>query len=324
MAILRNFILPLLASLFLTGCYETTEVYLYQQPVLCLNALVTPGEPINVSVTRTWRWDDPQGGDTAYVDDATITIKANGSPVTPDYLPAQGDFIEIQASSPRWGQASGSVTVPRAVPIESINWKGLDERMRLDQGAYYNTLFMRFALDASVNFNDPANVDNYYNISWYTEGPDTSSQAEFSLFNLVYEAEPLFGEHLDVFTQVTGGTVDGYTFFTDRQIAGKPYSLKMTFKDAYFTDSWLKDSGAPDTDCSITFTLNTLSESYYKWCLYQWCVTNGLNDFSSVGLGQPVWGYSNVSTGAGIIAATTPSTYTIHLSDYLNTKLSTP
>ena len=42
-----------------------------------------------------------------------------------------------------------------------------------------------------------------------------------------------------------------------------------------------------------------------------------LGGFIDVGLAEPIWGYSNVSTGAGVVAARTPYTVTLNLKDFL-------
>ncbi|MDE5850237.1 MAG: hypothetical protein K2H38_08860 [Muribaculaceae bacterium] len=44
----------------------------------------------------------------------------------------------------------------------------------------------------------------------------------------------------------------------------------------------------------------------------------------TVGLSEPVWGYSNVSTGAGVVAAQSPATVKIDLSDFLLKALENP
>ena len=63
---------------------------------------------------------------------------------------------------------------------------------------------------------------------------------------------------------------------------------------------------------TIEITLNSLSESYYKHVLSVWVSNDGISGIlGGVGLGDPTWESSNVSTGAGVIAAVAPSTIKI-------------
>ncbi len=59
MAILR-YILFLLSATILTSCYEEFNPAIDTQPVLCMNALITAGEPIEVEITHTWMFNDKQ------------------------------------------------------------------------------------------------------------------------------------------------------------------------------------------------------------------------------------------------------------------------
>ncbi len=71
-------------------------------------------------------------------------------------------------------------------------------------------------------------------------------------------------------------------------------------------------------DCELILELNTISESYYNWGSYLWQYEDGLLvGLGDLGLGDPVWAYSNVSTGAGVVAARSVATYTIKLKDFL-------
>lgn len=115
MAILK-YILLLFAATLLTGCYENFNPEVDTRPVLCLNSIITAGEPIEVKVSRTWLYNDTNAQRDHSVHDATVTILANGKIVGPDYLPAEGDRIGIVAESPTYGCASAEVIVPLPHP----------------------------------------------------------------------------------------------------------------------------------------------------------------------------------------------------------------
>lgn len=71
--------------------------------------------------------------------------------------------------------------------------------------------------------------------------------------------------------------------------------------------------------------LNTVSKSYYNWAIYKWNADNGINgDLADIGLAESKWGYSNVSTGAGVVAAQSTSEVTIDLKNFLKSAIGNP
>lgn len=68
--------------------------------------------------------------------------------------------------------------------------------------------------------------------------------------------------------------------------------------------------------------LTTVSKSYYNWAVYKWNVDEGITgDLSDIGLAESKWGYSNVSSGAGVVAAQASSKFTIDLKEFLKKTL---
>lgn len=113
MAILR-YIIPVLLSSVLAGCYEDFNPEIDTKPVLCLNSLITAGKPIDVQVTHTWIFNDEKSERNHDVPDASIVIFANERIVSSDYLPKEGDRIRIVADSQTYGTATAEVVVPYA------------------------------------------------------------------------------------------------------------------------------------------------------------------------------------------------------------------
>ena len=61
-----------------------------------------------------------------------------------------------------------------------------------------------------------------------------------------------------------------------------------------------------------------MSPSYYNWANYIWQRDSGtLTELGDYGFGDPIWGYSNVSSGAGVVAAQSKSVCTIDLTDFI-------
>lgn len=331
MAILKKFIM-LLLPLLLAGCYEDFTPDIDTKPVLCLNSIITAGEPIEVEVSRTWLYTDEAGERDHSVTDATVSIYVNGALVGADYLAQEGDAIRIVAESKAYGRAEAEVVVPVSVPIASLTWDAVvTDSWEID---YDHDLWTRanisrtyrFDLKAKMKIDDPAAAVNYYQFTYAAfpeeEEPEPGTSVwrpmDFYPGTFKYEAEPIFSEHIGQYEAITGANdAYGFTFFTDRQFSGKSYTLNLQFNDMRYS---IRDSEySPElVDCGLELTLYTVSPSYYNWCVYRWNVDSGfISDFGDVGLGDPVWGYSNVSTGAGVVAAQSASTYTINLSDFL-------
>lgn len=164
---------------------------------------------------------------------------------------------------------------------------------------------------------DPAE-ENYYKFSYFTTPeyeilPDGWQMNVLSINYMNYEMEPIFSEHIGIFESIMGGDVQGFTFFSDRQFYGKTYTLNLQFNNCMF--QYYKGE-VPD--CNVHFVIYNISPSYYNWANYIWQRDYGtLGEFSDYGLGDPIWGYSNVSSGAGVIAAETPAIATLNLTDFI-------
>lgn len=314
----------MLAVLF-SGCTEDFIPAVDSKPVLCINSLITAGEPIEVSVTHTWLYTDKAGESDHNVDDAIVSIYSNGVRVDENYLPKEGDTIKILAESRKYGHAEAEVTVPVSVPVESLDWKtNVKYKWTYDQPGTIN-IMIHFDLFAKMTLRDPHDTENYYHFSFRSfperrkPEPDVSWVGEVDFYPGMFhdELEPIFSEHLGLIDAVSGADSYGFTFFTDRQISGKPYALNLQFTDMKF-DLRNADYSEDLLDCGLVLTLHTISPDYYSWWRYRWIGEHGsLADLGDIGLSDPLCGYSNVSTGAGVVAAQSTSTCVINLKDFL-------
>lgn len=327
MAILKN-IIPLVLPLALTACLEDFYPTVDTEPVLCVNSLITAGGPVEVSVTRSWVYDSPTAWQDRKIDDAIVKIYANGELQPEDYIAAEGDEIRIVVESRRYGSAEASVTVPVAVAIDEVtitpetvgSWRDPSMGMVGD---------VDFNLYASVSITDDAGVDNFFKLDfggWSAEDYDGNNNdfmyphhpyTSFRPGEIQYDAEPIFNEHIGVFESVFGDSENMFMFFSDRQFAGKSYNLRLNFRDGYYSVNTANYDAAL-CDCYVTFELATISRSYYDRLLYIWHRDSGaLGDMGDLGFAEPIWGYSNVSTGAGVVAARSIRTCSVSLRDYL-------
>ncbi len=355
--ILKNvflrYIIPVSLTLVLSGCYEEFTPDIDTKPVLCLNALITAGQPIEVHVSHTWLYSDYNQYQNHDVTDAVIGIFVNEEAKDIDYLPQEGDHIRLTADSPTYGHAEAQVTVPFSVPIKTVRchptllsgWKKDNDYFSVEAEYTFN-------INIEVDINDTPLVDNFYRISYLgyhynssdsdseKQGPLSNSRENYSketkegndqsdgFWNvdfytgtLEYDAEPIFGEHIGIFESIMGAEAYGFTFFTDRQFRGTTYPLHLNFINCNYRIV-MRDLDPDKLDCGYIITLHTISKSYYEWSAYSWQKDNGFtSDLSDLGLSEPLWGYSNVSTGAGVVAAQSESTYTLNLKEYIETLL---
>ncbi len=319
------FSLPLL----LTGCYEDFDPHIDTTPVLCLNSLITPGNPIEVQITRTWVFTDEEGEKNHSVDDAVLEIYANGKIVGSDYIPAEGDLIRLVATSKKYGEAEAEVKVPIATQIGDVAFTPNVESISVEEypgrGIYARTLFdvlVSLGLDAS---DDTLRFYQFDYASFHPNDILTDENASYHNYDPTYthfysgEFEPLdavFYEQANAFDEVLNY---GYRnlFFSDRLLNKESNALDFAFLGCSFDISnWTGNK--EKLVCGWKITLHSISESYYKWLTYCWQSDSAvLGDIADVGLADPAWGYSNVSTGAGVVAAQSSTTVTINLQDFL-------
>lgn len=316
MAILKNIgIIFLLLSL--SGCYECfIPEEIDTTPVLCVNSLVTVGEPVEVKVTHSWPRTEPGG--LHQVDDAEVWVFANDLPADDDYVAAEGDKVRITVHSARYGDAEAEVEVPASAPVSEPEWEAeVTDRRKwmLTESTTYEFLLN---LRVSMTITDPAYIENFYHFAYdtFVEGGDTEVVWGFHV-NFYYEAEPIFSEHVGLIDEISGNDGYGFYFFTDRQFSGKSYTLTLQFRDmsVYVADDFTPE-GLPDF--GLRMSVDAVSKSYYDWSLYQWNAGSGIiGELADSGLGEPLWGYSNVSTSAGVVAARTPASRTVSIRDLI-------
>ncbi len=318
MDILKKIIL-LASPLLLTGCYQDFEPKIDTKPVLCLNSLITAGEPIYVKVTHTWVFTDSEATKNHAVDDAELQIYANDILVDSDYIPQEGDEIHIVAHSIKYGKAEAKVTVPVATQIPTIDFTPKVKDLWMTQTPGWGTnASIEFDINIALNLADNPKIDNFFRLIYtsYENYPITSfSPGDFE------PLDPVFFEQTNSFDDAMNGSYS-FMYFSDRLFNRPANAVDFAFSPCFVNLSGWKGD-ATDLECGFTFTLYSISESYYKWLAF--CDQAGgivFSDFGDYGLADPIWGYSNVSTGAGVVAAQSSTTVTLNLQDFLENTLS--
>lgn len=338
MDILKKLIISLVPALMLTGCFSEFEPDIPSTPVLCMNSLITPGDTILLELTRTWRWSegDPDGNIDINIYNADISLYVNDrfvEKLTPSrrprpveymlglydtiqcykagYIPVSGDRIRFEASSTDYGDATAEVTVPYPVNIEKVD-------VSASRFVNWETNYYSMDLNMLVWFTDPAEDTNYYTFATNTTGyarlDEDNSVDYVSFYGFDQSKEPLFTEHVSVLESIFSDT-SGYSIFSDRQISGRSYPLHITIAGLSYEIN--NPNNRPEFGHGgVKLILANLSESYYKHVLSVWAANDGLvGTLGNTGLGEPVFQTSNVSTGAGAVAAAAPFTWTVEIMD---------
>ena len=323
MGILKTISAILLSSLLLTACGRDFEPDIKTRPVLCINSLITAGQPFDVSVSHTWLYSDT--GSDHSVKDATVTRYANGHPVAEDYIAREGDLIKIVAESPSYGKAEAEVRVPSRANARLKDLTFYPRSTDSNIGEDIFNLRIIFDLHADLEVEDVKSEDNYFCIAGTSlEALPDQDNGSWSLLDpgtLKYGAEPLFSEHIGVFESFMGSTETSTAFFTDRQFRGEAYTLRLRWDNFSFIA--MGSQWDPSlADCGYRIALYTISKSRYDWALYLWHRDEGpYGDMADIGFADPMWGYSNVSTGAGVVAAQSITEIDIPLADFVREQL---
>lgn len=332
MAILRK-IPALILPFILTGCYEDFTPDTDFKPVLCMNSLITAGEPVEVRLSHTWLYSEGGLDKEHAVTDATTAIYVNGERAADGYTAREGDHIRIVADSRTYGHAEAEVTVPQPVNHGELEWHPvITEIQDLHEDGYEMYGYLSFTLQAELDITDNGATTDYYKLScdryrlWDPDISDSFLDDESVYFgggSLDYDSEPLFSEHIGVFESVMGSEPYGFTYFTDRQFSGSTYGLLIRLSGCWYSVKSKKWD--PELlRCGYTLTIHSITRSYYDWAYYVWQRDEGfLGSLGQAGLAEPMWGYSNVSTGAGVVAAQTSNKFTIDFSDFLESALRT-
>ena len=333
MAILKKFLITIL-PLFLCGCYSEFEPKIDVTPVLCLNSLIKAGEPINVTVTHTWVYTDGDAYDNHDVPDAIVKIYANGILEDSDYIPKEGDLIRITAESDTYGFAEAEVKVPDPVIIKSIQWQPMLTNLsinEMDENQKY--IDIKFDLKVEFEVTEQSAEDDFYILNYSTYFPsqedyypqtdseiDTNPSSWISIGDVQSNADKLFTDVMKAshyhYWDGSGNFIMGGKQYQDNK-----FTLTINYSDCRYIASFIEWENEL-MDCGYLFSLRRISKSFMDLVRYEsYYLDLGFGDLSDIGLADPIRGYSNVSTGAGVVATETSTDFNIIIKDFLKETL---
>ncbi|MDE6549536.1 MAG: DUF4249 domain-containing protein [Muribaculaceae bacterium] len=348
----KNSIILLTYLMFLSSCYTNFEPDIKSNPLVCINSLLTAGEKINVEVTRTWRYTEgtPTVGLDISLKEAEVYLYVNdeleeklvlrfhsedastfwGRPengvdcyFAAQYIPKSGDKIKIVAIDKNYGEAYAEVTIPYPVEIDDVETKITKLNSSFTHGN--DTYNAEFDMMLSVKFTDPISISNYYIFDMQTgafirqdsEDGHYQPSVESVRINPDYGFEPLFSEHITPLETIITDAYGLYTVFSDRQISGKQYSLEVPISGSYSCD--YRNHPGMDQKLLLNVEFGHITKAYYNYMMSLWANTEGISGaLGGVGLGDAIFEFSNVSTGAGIVAAKANSIYELDIRKIIN------
>ncbi|TKG91999.1 DUF4249 domain-containing protein [Puteibacter caeruleilacunae] len=280
-----------IVTFIFAACEKTIEISKTEhKPVTIINGLISPGKPVEVTVTRTKHYSDtkpmPKVTNATvelYKDDKLVeelTHQEDGT-YRGNHTPAADATYKIKVTDEKH-HASATTTIPVPVQLLKISYEHKGEKQGSKQ------------TEVTMSFKDPGDQNNYYRISVEATGDDAEEKNELLVIytnDVVLKAT--YGED-DVFSNPPSNS---YQIFRDKLINGKTYDLKFTLHDL----SVLSEYNASGETISKSYKVNlhSITREYYLYLkskeLSQW---SSDDPFS-----EPVPIFSNVSGGGGIITS---------------------
>lgn len=314
---MKRYIFFILTLALFTSCYQEINLDEYRTaPKIVINCAAFTNVPLTASVTRTWFYTEntpyvklPNAKVELYVNDnfveqmkwQPLKAKTETRSSVPDsvfasgYVPKGGDRIKIVASNPGYQTVYAEDVVPHEVPI--INLEHTERKVTMNSQNYYyeNGQMIEdkdfIEVTYNVTFQDMADLDNYYVIQ--VSGPWNGGG--YMYVDLSY-IDPILKDQNTAIDNALG--FDGVNnrsgcLFTDRDIKGKEYTLKLKeLISARLSDPKKR-----------RITLYSLSESYYQYILSLQKVAGSTvsGGLGNIGFAEPIQVYSNVVDGTGIL-----------------------
>ena len=305
-------ILYILLGISLTACLTEVDLSdLRESPRLVVNGVAVAGEPLRLSVTRTWFYTDDHPN--VVIPDATVRLYVNDHyeetiPFVPGdtlfnavgsyqaaFVPDVSDRLRLEVSAPGYEAIHAETVIPQASKL--LEAKATREVSTTDS-TVKRVLY-------SISFQDAVEEDDYY-LFRLEEGNlinEVDSMYSWRVLYLDYAEEPLFVQSASALDQILFPKyLSGYDgrVFSDEAINGLPYTIHLQNTYSY--------SGTPRIK-RLRVRLYAISADYYKYLktLQDQSDNSFANHLIDAGLAEPIRVYSNIDGGLGIFGGCTPN-----------------
>ena len=232
---------------------------------------------------------------------------------TSDYIPKEGDRIEIHAACEGFEPFKAETRIPTVVPIE-----------KLDYTCECDTTNHQLHMEFQLTFRDNLFTADYYAYSYMLLTKDSLGRFVYAPYSFGYgygmegssfvllngvqeEQDPIVKFRPNTLDYIFDETSSLYAnFFDDSDISGEAYTLHFSFSGYvwYYTnwdDSYYMESTFPDT-LYVQPMLTSMSQDYYYYNISSWASQGFLiGSLTEVGLSDPIKEYSNVDGGVGVL-----------------------
>ncbi len=326
------------ALLSCQNAVEMPESYSSEQ-YLVMNSIVTAGEPIRVSVSRSIFFLDYENNTSfPIVQDAVVKVKNNDetevlSPdstgqwyISKNIIPSVGDSLTIIATDQK-DTVFGSVVVPEKIDLQidttcvsrGFKWT-LDYRYDSLGNYVYDSLGneirdttgwdMRPLYNVTVSLKDPAEHRDGYiaaarNINEYAD----STLAVGSQYPIAWKTYTTTTASNLILSQF-GYNLTTSNFTSDQNLNGE--TLKFTFNSIFFVNNTSTAISHKIKHVYLVVDVYHLSYEYYYF-LYTANLSSNYSGNTSILslLGEPQHTYSNITNGLGIIGVQTLTSDTL-------------
>ena len=322
-----------LAVLFL-ACERIVDMdSLRPEPKLVLNGVLKTGEPVRVTLSRTWFYSD--GKPNVTIPGANVKLYVNDvfrdrlSFVAPEketesgcyesaFTPSAGDRVRITASVAGYPDVASVTELPKLMPVDTCRLvshiSGFWEKDSL------NVYHLDYTLELVIR--DDPDEANYYLIygkeqfrhsgGGYGGEVWEDTGVYMRSCRIRFADDPLFKTETTAFDFIfgTGNSQNEYWgAFSDELIEGKSYTMRLPIGNGSYTVNQSKEDGTIMEPGRFCFYLQSISKDYYDYLKTLQKLNSGffIGDLASSGFAEPIRIPSNVEGGTGIVGGVTES-----------------
>ena len=331
-----KYILFFSVLLLATACMKEVDLeYLRPESKLVLNSVVSVGDSLKASLSRTWFYTDDYPNVT--IEDAKVNLYVNdrlfgemiwnvekydyyaiGNYIS-SYIPVPGDKVRIEANRDGFKEVMGEETVPDKPDLLNLYVESYE-----DNSLGYSRIKRRY----KMTFRDEPSVQNCYLISIVygtphyeydyddlDKSPVYSGTYSWRSESMDYASDPVFGNKVSILDKVMGSDwLSGYNGrpFSDELFDGKEYTMTLDANSYYGHNPIFPLPGEELPDSARVY-LYAISEAYYKYLSALTTLADGSfsNDLADIGLAEPVRVFSNIEGGLGILGAACVDSLTV-------------
>ena len=294
------FILLFFGVFFATSCEEPVDLDIAtQEPQIVVNSTFLPGQPFQVSVSKSKNILAPEADE--YINDAIVRIFSNGEALEELQLkhfrhplyqsrittPESGKVYRLEVSVPGKELVVAEDIVPFPVTLDDISLDTIEIIGEADERVY--------KVEITVNFEDPIGAQDYYHLSLFnqlgTEDRENESMNGFDgeeeVGTTLMPLSPLESDNAN--PAVTFHYEEGGVLFNDETFDGQKTTLK------FYSLLNLQEAGKYG---EVVGFLRTVSRPYYLYhSTLSLQIANKDRPFV-----EPISVYSNIENGLGIFS----------------------